>query len=74
MVDTIGDQRPDATDCTLDIIFASRVVVVDKEEWTFPFISFVAEFGGCLGLFLGFSFLLAWDGLMAAVGKIKYLI
>ena len=71
MVDTIG--RPDATDCTLDIIFTSRVVVVEKEERTFPFLSFVAEFGGCLGLFLGFSFLLAWDGLMAAVGKIKYL-
>ena len=60
------------TECTLDIIFASRVVVVEKEESTFPFQSFVAECGGCLGLFLGFSFLLVLDALMQGMKKLKH--
>ena len=71
LVDTM--ERLGATDCTIDIVFSSRVVVVEKEEKTFPFQSFVAECGGCLGLFLGFSFLLVWDGLMETFGNIRYL-
>ena len=35
-----------------------------KEEILFDFQSFVAEFGGALGLFLGFSFVMVWDWLM----------
>ena len=46
--------------------------MVEKEEKTFPFQSFVAECGGCLGLFLGFSFLLVWDGLLEVVKKAKH--
>ena len=61
-----------ATECTLDIKFATRIVVVEKEEKTFPFQSFVAECGGCLGLFLGFSFLLVLDGLMQVIKKFKH--
>ena len=72
LVETPLEAKMGTTECSLDIIFASRVVVVEKEEKTFPFQAFVAECGGCLGLFLGFSFLLVWDGLMEAVKKTKH--
>ena len=32
-----------------------------KEVEVYPFLSFVSEFGGALGLFLGFSFMMLWD-------------
>ena len=54
----------------LYVIFGNRVVLVEKEEKIFPFESFVAEFGGCLGLFIGFSFLVAWDMLRGVLGNI----
>ena len=38
-----------------------------KEELIYPFASLVAEFGGTLGLFLGFSFMTLWDGVVMAV-------
>ena len=31
------------------------------EDWVYPGISFIAEFGGALGLFVGFSFYMIWD-------------
>ena len=36
-------------------------VKVKKEILVYPFESLVAEVGGALGLFLGFSFLMIWD-------------
>ena len=51
--------------------YAARDLTVVKEvgshfktnhqELLYPFTSFLAEFGGALGLFLGFSFVMAWD-------------
>ena len=41
--------------------FAKLEVVEEKEAFVYDFISFVSEFGGALGLFLGFSFLSIWD-------------
>ena len=38
------------------------------ETLIYPWTSLVAEFGGTLGLFLGFSFMTLWDGL-ATLGK-----
>jgi hypothetical protein len=35
---------------------------VKKELLVYPITSLVAEFGGTLGLFLGFSFMALWDG------------
>jgi hypothetical protein len=35
---------------------------VEKELLVYPLPSLVAEFGGTLGLFLGFSFMALWDG------------
>ena len=33
----------------------------EKEVWAYPAISFIAEMGGSLGLFIGVSFLSVWD-------------
>ena len=43
------------------MMFPSTEVTLEEEEFVYPFVSFVAEFGGALGLFLGFSFLMVWD-------------
>ena len=34
---------------------------LEKEVWAYPAISFIAEMGGSLGLFIGVSFLSVWD-------------
>ena len=36
---------------------------VEEEALVYPFESFIAEFGGSLGLFLGVSFMTIWDGI-----------
>ena len=36
---------------------------VESEQLIYPITSLVAEFGGLLGLFFGFSFMTIWDGL-----------
>ena len=41
--------------------FSSNSVTVKEEAFIYPLPSFVAEVGGSLGLFLGFSFLGIWD-------------
>jgi hypothetical protein len=58
----------------LEIMFGSGHVQVEREEETFSFESFVAECGGCLGLFLGFSFLMAWDILQIIFFKVSALV
>ena len=40
----------------------SPALLVEREELLFNFGSLVAEVGGTLGLFLGFSFIGLWDG------------
>ena len=35
-------------------------VEVLKEQEAYPILSFVADFGGILGLFIGFNFLMVW--------------
>ena len=35
--------------------FSTNVLTVREEEYVYPLDSFLAEFGGALGLFLGFS-------------------
>ena len=41
--------------------FGKTEVSEEKEAYVYGFVSFVSEFGGSLGLFLGFSFLTVWD-------------
>ena len=43
-------------------------IQVETEELIYPWQSFLAEFGGALGLFLGFSFMTIWDSLHSLVG------
>ena len=43
------------------IFMSSAYFVVEKEVLAYTWITFLAEFGGALGLFLGFSFLMIWD-------------
>jgi hypothetical protein len=46
---------------TIKLVLASKSVLVKTEDLVYPFSSFLAEFGGALGLFLGFSFIMVWD-------------
>ena len=45
----------------------SKYTQAEEEVLVYPFQSLIAEFGGCLGLFLGFSFMTIWDGLKGLV-------
>ena len=38
-------------------------IQMETEELIYPGASLVAEIGGTLGLFLGFSFMVIWDGM-----------
>ena len=57
--------------------FARTDAVEEREGFVYEMISFVSEFGGALGLFLGFSFLDIWtimDLTIAALKKsLKYI-
>ena len=55
----------------VDLIFGRGTITVAKEELIYPFTSFIAEVGGCLGLFLGFSFLMGLDLLKETFIKLK---
>ena len=43
------------------IQMASTELRIEKEAYVYPAISFIGEFGGSLGLFLGVSFLTIFD-------------
>ena len=43
----------------------SSILQVETEQLIYPLASLVAGFGGCLGLFLGFSFMTIWDSAMS---------
>ena len=45
------------------VLLSSSKVKKRTEDFIYPLISFVAEFGGSLGLFLGFSFIMIWDAM-----------
>ena len=47
---------------------ASNMTMMEKEQLIYPLTSLVAEFGGTLGLFLGFSFMTVWDGMQNLQG------
>ena len=49
----------------LHIFLTSTVVTRKTEVQMYPIESLVAEFGGALGLFIGFSFMTIWDILEA---------
>jgi hypothetical protein len=66
MYQLAGDRRETNLDSE-HFIFAlwssSNNTYEKKEAFIYPLSTLVAELGGTLGLFLGFSFLSLWDGL-----------
>ena len=47
----------------LSLWHTSPYMLIKQEKLMYTVESLVAEFGGTLGLFLGFSFMALWDGL-----------
>ena len=45
----------------ISIMYSTSSVILEKEVEAFSFGSFVADVGGVLGLFIGFSFISLWD-------------
>ena len=43
------------------VTFGSVATTVEKEFYSYQFDSLVSDFGGSLGLFIGFSFFALWD-------------
>ena len=52
---------------------ATERTQIEEEVLLYPFTSLLAEFGGALGLFLGFSFMTIWDGIRGLATWIKWL-
>ena len=46
---------------SIRMMLSTKLVKVKIEKLVYPFSSFLAEFGGALGLFLGFSIIMVWD-------------
>ena len=55
----------------LRVMFSDKTVFIEKEDWAYHFITLIADFGGVLGLFIGFNFLMIWDIFVNLFGKIK---
>ena len=49
----------------------SQNTLVEEESLVYSFESWIAEFGGSLGLFLGFSFMTIWNGVKTFVAYMK---
>ena len=47
--------------------FSTTTLTIKEETYLYPFESFLAEAGGSLGLFLGFSFLNLWQVFVATL-------
>ena len=58
----------------LDIKFASDEIDVETEEFIYDWISFNAECGGALGLFIGFSFMTLLDLIISCKNILMILI
>ena len=52
---------------TVTFIPGRKTIMKMTEVWMYPFESLVAEFGGGLGLFLGFSFMNIWEVLECVI-------
>ena len=53
------------------VLFSGATIFIEKEELAYPFITLLADFGGVLGLFIGFNFLMIWDIIVSVIEKIK---
>ena len=48
-------------DQQFELVWLNTKALERTEQLLYPVESFVSEFGGALGLFLGFSFMMVWD-------------
>ena len=55
----------------VSIRFASPTMTTEQEEMAYSFQTLIADFGGILGLFVGFNFLMIWDGVVLALKCLK---
>ena len=53
------------------VLFSNPTLFIEKEEVAYPFMTLLADFGGVLGLFIGFNFLMIWDIIVFVIEKIK---
>ena len=58
---TLNDIFFGSNETKVAITMASKTITRKNEVRMYPIESFISEFGGALGLFLGFSFLMVWD-------------
>ena len=65
-----GDKE-DPNKMIFGISFSTSMERVMEEVYDYPVFSFIAEFGGALGLFLGFSFMMFWDVAETIIKKIS---
>ena len=68
------DHFPDETKnyTKLYLSLATKKILVEREVPSYSFLSFVADCGGLLGLFIGFNFLMVFDILVEIYQKIKW--
>ena len=66
------DQANYSRDFTFSLVFESPDVKVEKEVWAYPTISFLADLGGSLSLFLGVSLLSVWECGQFLMEKFKH--
>ena len=65
----IPSPNPNVT--VLDIKFDSPLITTEEEVMAYSFGSLIADFGGLLGLFVGFNFLKIWDCILYGLKCLK---
>ena len=58
---------PNYDETVLALMYSSDSIEVQREQLVYPFLSLVADVGGVLGLFIGFNFLMVWDGMIGVM-------
>ena len=53
------------------VLFSNPTLFIEIEEVAYPLMTLLADFGGVLGLFIGFNFLMIWDVIVFVIEKIK---
>ena len=61
----LSDQRQDRLG--FELILANNEVTTVQEVLAYDFLTLVSNFGGSLGLFVGFSFYMLWDLILAII-------
>ena len=57
----------------LYLMFESDSIEVQREEEAYSFLTLVADCGGVLGLFIGFNFIMVWDGMIFSLVSLNHI-